>query len=405
MDAQASSPPSFTELNDLSCEDIGGRVIFATDDWFAAAENLLKSEEPVWKEGFTECGKWMDGWETRRKRTPGHDWCIIRLGNWPQGGQIHGFSLNTGFFTGNYPPRASIQAAARLPTDDVKQVEEEFRQPPASSSSTDSAQPPPPASSTTSMMGTCASPQHMEAVEKFYASENWETLVPMTELQPGYDSTRMHFFRVKDSNKTYTHLRLNIYPDGGIGRLRTYGVMQPPPIERLLGLGGSLVDLVAMENGGVCQGLSDAHYGHPRNLIKRGRGINMGDGWETARRKDRPPVLKVDVNTGVLDFANGKEWCVLKLGVPGVVKKIEVDTNHFKGNFPDSIVVEAKSLESGNDYDIVLLAPTKLGPHQIRAFTVDDPKANSTVVSHVKVIIQPDGGISRIRLLGHAIQT
>ena len=97
---------------------------------------------------------------------------------------------------------------------------------------------------------------------------------------------------------------------------------------------------------------------------------------------------------------------MLKLGVPGVVKRIEVDTNHFKGNFPDSIVVEGKSLESsGNDYDIVLLAPTKLGPHQIRAFTVDDPKANSTVVSHVKVIIQPDGGISRIRLLGHAIQT
>ena len=114
----------------------------------------------------------------------------------------------------------------------------------------------------------------------------------MTELQPGYDSTRMHFFRVKDPNKTYTHLRLNIFPDGGIGRLRTYGVMQPPPIERLLS-NTALVDLVAMENGGVCQGLSDAHYGHPRNLIKRGRGINMGDGWETARRKDRPPVLKV----------------------------------------------------------------------------------------------------------------
>jgi len=407
MDAKGLLPPSFTELNDLSCEDIGGRVIFATDDWFAAAENLLKSEEPIWKEGFTECGKWMDGWETRRKRTPGHDWCIIRLGNWPQGGQIHGFSLNTGFFTGNYPPRASIQAAARLPTDDVKQVEEEFRQqkPPASSSSADSvdsAPSAPAASSTTSMMGTCASPQHMEAVEKLYGSEDWETLVPMTELQPGYDTTRMHFFPVKDSNKRYTHLRLNIYPDGGIGRLRTYGVMQPPPIERLLGLGGSLVDLVAMENGGVCQGLSDAHYGHPRNLIKRERGIDMGDGWETARRMDRPPVLIVEANTGVLDFANGKEWCVLKLGVPGVVKKIEVDTNHFKGNFPDSIVVEGKSLESGNDYDIVLLAPTKLGPHRIRAFTVDDSKANSTVVSHVKVTSRPDGGISRIRILGHA---
>ena len=130
-------------------------------------------------------------------------------------------------------------------------------------------------------------------MDKIYKSDEWETLVPMTELQPGYDATRLHFFPVKDTNKTYTHVRLNIYPDGGIGRLRTYGIMQPPPIERLLGLGGSLVDLVAMENGGVCQGLSDAHYGHPRNLIKKERGKDMGDGWETARRKDRPPVLKV----------------------------------------------------------------------------------------------------------------
>ena len=107
----------------------------------------------------------------------------------------------------------------------------------------------------------------------------------------------------------------------------------------------------------------------------------------------------------MLDFANGKEWCVLKLGVPGVVKKIEVDTNHFKGNFPDSIVVEGKSLESGNDYDIVLLAPTKLGPHRIRDFTVDDSKANSTVVSHVKVTIKLNGGISRIRILGLPTKT
>lgn len=118
----------------------------------------------------------------------------------------------------------------------------------------------------------------------------------MTQLNAGYQSTRLHYFPVQ-SDKYYTHLRLNIYPDGGIARLRTYGVMQSPPIERLARYtmedGLTLVDLAAMENGGVCEGLSDAHYGHPRNLIKRGRGINMGDGWETARRKDRPAILKV----------------------------------------------------------------------------------------------------------------
>ena len=132
-------------------------------------------------------------------------------------------------------------------------------------------------------------------IEKIYASENWETILPMTELKPGYENTRYHYFPI-DPSKTYTHLRLNIFPDGGIARIRTYGVMVPPTTEKLLRReikGRSLVDLVAMENGGVCEGLSDAHYGHPRNLIKRNRGINMADGWETARRQDRPPVLKV----------------------------------------------------------------------------------------------------------------
>ena len=117
----------------------------------------------------------------------------------------------------------------------------------------------------------------------------------MTKLKPGYENSRMHYFQV-NSDEVYTHLRLNIYPDGGVARLRTFGVTSAPPIERMLTYdyeGKKLVDLVAMENGGVCEGLSDAHYGHPRNLIKPGRGINMGDGWETARRKDRPPILKV----------------------------------------------------------------------------------------------------------------
>ena len=128
----------------------------------------------------------------------------------------------------------------------------------------------------------------------------------MTDLKPGYEDTRYHYFTV-DPTKMYTHIRLNIYPDGGVARLRTYGVMVPPSPEKLLRYeisGESLVDLVAMDNGGVCQGLSDAHYGHPRNLIKKNRGFNMADGWETARRQDRPSVLKVSQMFHEFHFQN-----------------------------------------------------------------------------------------------------
>jgi len=70
----------FLELNNLASEKLGSKILFATDDWFAIAENLLKDSEPEWREGaFTSFGKWMDGWETRRKRRPGHDWCIVKL--------------------------------------------------------------------------------------------------------------------------------------------------------------------------------------------------------------------------------------------------------------------------------------------------------------------------------------
>lgn len=165
----------------------------------------------------------------------------------------------------------------------------------------------------------------------------------MTELRAGYEETRHNFFEIT-SKEPWTHLRLNMYPDGGIARLRVYGEARPS-----LPKTGEIIDLVAMKNGGVCKGYSNAHYGHPRNLIKPGGGINMGDGWETARRLDRPAVLKTD-RSGILKVP-GCEWAIFKLVGVGRISDIEVDTKHFKGNFPDSVKIEGALLRQTEEWD------------------------------------------------------
>ncbi|XP_067274698.1 allantoicase isoform X3 [Pseudorasbora parva] len=322
-----SSQPHFLQFNNLACETAGGKVIFATDEWFAPARNLLKRDPPEFiASAFTEYGKWMDGWETRRKRIPGHDWCVVQLG---VPGIIHGFDVDTSFFTGNYAPYAAIQAAC---LDQIPSFTLEGDR-----------------------TGMAASPSQFEAVSKLN-SDSWVEIVPMTELKPGYSESCHNYLSVSYPHRV-THIRLNIYPDGGIARLKVYGIGKKDwstlPSQ-------DLVDLVALVNGGVCVGYSDAHYGHPRNTIGEGffglttlgRADNMGDGWETARRLDRPKILRVD-EKGILQVP-GCEWAVLRLGHPGIISKIELDTNHFKGNFPDSCKIEACSLTPDEENNLIL---------------------------------------------------
>ncbi|XP_030054766.1 putative inactive allantoicase [Microcaecilia unicolor] len=368
----------FAQLNDLASEAVGGKVLFATDDWFAVAENLLKRQDPEFKADlFTEFGKRMDGWETRRKRIPGHDWCIIQLG---VPGIIHGFDVDTRFFTGNYAPHVSIQAAS-LKQEDLPEMPSRGER-----------------------MGTAASDQEFGLITKLH-SDTWEILVPMTELKPGYLESSHSYFAVQ-SKQRWTHIRLNIYPDGGIARLKVYGIGQRD--WSTVGA-NDLEDLLAMANGGVCLGFSDAHFGHPRNLIGLGRANNMGDGWETARRLDRPPVLKVDDN-GILQVS-GSEWAIFRLGHPGVITHIEIDTNHFKGNYPDSCKIDACVLTPEEENKAVkqkwnikpdlkwklLLPVTKLKPHKRHFFESNSIKLQE-VITHVRFTIVPDGGVSRLRL-------
>ncbi|CAL8395232.1 unnamed protein product [Arctogadus glacialis] len=376
VSSSAAREPDFIHLNDLASATAGGQVVFATDEWFAPAANLLKRDPPRFEaSAFTEFGKWMDGWETRRKRIPGHDWCVVQLG---VVGVVHGVDVDTSFFTGNHAPYMSVQGAC-------------LDAPPSLVLEGDRT-------------GAAASDGQLEAVSKL-RSETWRVLVPESGLNPGYADSCHNYFRVTCPDRI-THLRLNMYPDGGVARFRVYGVGQrdwssvPAHQE---------VDLVAMTNGGVCLGYSDAHFGHPRNMIGLGRSANMGDGWETARRLDRPKELKVD-GRGILQVP-GSEWAVLRLGHAGVISHVEVDTNHFKGNSPDWCRLEACSLTAGQESVAaaawnsgswkVLLPAQKLRPHH-RHHYLEAELALKEAVTHVRLVIAPDGGVSRLRLWGRA---
>lgn len=377
---KAAAEPDFLQFNDLACEAVGGKVIFATDEWFAPAANLLKREPPEFiASAFTEFGKWMDGWETRRKRITGHDWCIIQLG---VPGQIFGFDVNTSFFTGNHSPFVSIQAAC-------------LDQKPTLTLEGDRT-------------GMAASDNQLAAVAML-GSEAWPELVGVSKLQPGYSDSCHNYFEITCERRV-THLRLNMFPDGGISRLRVYGVGQR---DWSSVSAHQDVDLVALTNGGVCLGYSDAHFGHPRNMIGLGRAANMADGWETARRLDRPKKLKAD-HKGILQVP-GSEWAVFRLGHVGVISSIEVDTNHFKGNFPDSCRIEACNLTPEEEAQCirtrwnsgrwqVLLPPQKLRPHHIHLYGEAELKL-SRPISHIRLVIAPDGGVSRLRLWGRPTPT
>jgi allantoicase len=325
----------FTELIDLAAERLGGAVLFANDDFFAPKENLLKPSSPVFIEGkYTDLGKWMDGWESRRRRTPGFDWCIIRLG---LTGVIRGVVVDTSHFKGNYPEQCSLEACAidGLPT--TEQLTSD--------------------------------------------SVEWTEILPQSNL----NGDSQNPFPV-NSDQRWTHLRFKIYPDGGVARLRVFGEVIPD-WNRLQQISGE-IDLAAVENGGVVLSCSDMFFGHRHNLIMPGRAVNMSDGWETKRRR-----------------GPGHDWTIIKLGRPGNIRRLEVDTSWFKGNFPESCWLEACKadglpVESLQDPKFVwkpVLARTKLQAHTRHFF---DEMMDVGSVSHVRFNIFPDGGVSRLRVYG-----
>ena len=316
----------FTSLVDLASERLGGRVIEANDEFFAPKSNLLKPSAPVFIEGkFTSRGKWMDGWETRRRRTPGYDWCIVRLG---LPGIVRGVVVDTSHFKGNFPARFSLEAL-------------------------DLAGRPP------------------YATERLQLKKSaWIELLPETALA----GDSQNAFSVSN-HRRFSHLRLNIYPDGGVARLRVHGEVVPD----LPRLSSADIDLASIANGGRILGSSDDFFGVPLNLLLPGRGKNMGDGWETRRRR-----------------GPGYDWTIVKLALPGQIRHAEVDTAHFKGNFPESCSLEGLSAKSETWTE--LLPRTKLqadSRHHFREQLLDIGP-----VTQVRLNIYPDGGVSRLRLFG-----
>jgi allantoicase len=308
---------------------LGAEVIHATDDFFADKARLIDPAEPIFIAGkYDENGKWMDGWESRRRRTPGHDWCVIRLG---VPGLVAGFEIDTRHFTGNFPPGAEVEV--------------------------------------------CRSD---EAIPE----EGWTKVTGRLTLK-GDDRIYVPI----EHEEPVTHVRLHIFPDGGVARLRVWG-----RVAKLLDPGERL-DLLAMENGGRGIIANDEHYGRIENLTAPGRGANMGDGWETRRRREP-----------------GHDWAVLELGAPGRIDEVVVDTAHFKGNYPDRCFLQAAADATGSPEEIaaqsehwpVLLPEVKLEADKVHVFR--DNLADLGAVCFVRLNIVPDGGVSRLRLIGRVAQ-
>ncbi|MFT7286922.1 MAG: allantoicase [Halieaceae bacterium] len=336
FDRHAIDDFQFCYLN-LLAERLGGRAIDCSDQWFASCDNLVKPGRGIFREGhFTDRGQWMDGWESRRGfgrqfRPSGvnHDWCTLRLG---YAGRIHGVDVDTHHFRGNAPLNVSVEAA-HVPLD--------------------------PAPTT-----------------------HWTEIIPPTDVLPDEQNL------IACSNKQrWTHLRLNIFPDGGVARFRAFGEVIPDADNYVE---GELVDLASAALGGRGVAASDQFFSSTDNLVMPGRGVNMGDGWETRRRRDE-----------------NNDWAILKLGKTGCVRKIVVDTAHLRGNYPDRFSIDGCYQPEVHvpDEDTQwqpIVSKHRLCPDREHTFTREVISDSSQRFSHVRLNIYPDGGVSRLRVLGVA---
>ena len=316
---------------DLASARVGGRALVTNDAFFAGKENLLRDAEAEFDpHAYTDRGKLMDGWESRRRREEGFDWCVLRLGI---PGKVHRVVVDTAFFRGNYPASCSIDGCS---VDEVPSLPWLAHEAP------------------------------------------WQLMVPKTPLLGDSKNT----IEVSAGLRV-SHLRLNIFPDGGVARLRVLGVAAPDWKD--LASRGQ-VDLAALENGGVALSCSDMFFSDRNNLLRPGFSTHMGDGWETKRRR-----------------GPGHDWVVVKLGHAGLIERVVVDTSHFKGNAPADLDFASDSAATASELGVrdelrtPLTSRRPLIPDNVHELRVD---AQGRAATHVRLRIYPDGGVARLRVFG-----
>ena len=317
------------KMINLADPRIGSKIIFKTDDFFAAAHRILKTDIPVFKDGlFDKHGKWMDGWETRRRRSKGYDYLVLKLG---KPGKIFDINIDTSHFNGNQPTHASLEGCFSRSKPNKK--------------------------------------------------TKWTRLLGKKKLGPN----KNHNFKSQNKS-TFNYIRLNIFPDGGVARLRLYGKIE---IDKKT-INNKNINLTSVLNGASIVGCNNEHFGRAENIIAPGKGKNMGDGWETRRSRGK-------------NF----DWLIIKFGKPGLIKKLEIDTHHFKGNYPDSCSIQTAIINKDLSNNLIvknsknwkfILNKSKLSAHKKHVFKKFLIKRNKE--NYLKINIYPDGGISRIRAFG-----
>ena len=317
---------------DLAQPRLGSKIVYKTDEFFAKANRIINPDEPFFIENkFDKHGKWMDGWETRRKRNKGYDYLIIRLG---KEGRISKVNIDTTHFNGNQPNHASLHA--------------------------------------------CHSKKNIPDKKT-----KWKTILKKKKMKPNDQNV----FTI-NKNSIFTHVKLNIFPDGGVARLRLYGSIAT---EKLF-FGKKIVNLSSLLNGASIIACNNEHFGKAENILAPGKAKNMGDGWETRRSRGK-------------NF----DWLIFKCATPGIINKVQIDTHHFKGNYPDMCSLQAtnmtgkiskKSVVKKSKKWKLLLNKVKLHAHKKHNF--QNKLMKNKKINYIKINIFPDGGISRIRVFGRA---